>query len=94
MGYFGVALQIALYELQRCKSFEESLVNTVKLGGDTDTNGCIGAVLTGAYLGVDAIPKDWIDCVLNAPIGRDFFFMEPLKNKNVDELVQKLASLS
>jgi hypothetical protein len=39
LGYFGVALQIALYELQHCKSFKDSLIDIVKLGGDTDTTG-------------------------------------------------------
>jgi hypothetical protein len=92
MGYFGVALQVSLYELRNCNSFEESLVNILKVGGDSDTNGCIGAVLLGAHLGIDAIPKDWIESVLNVPVDRDHFFMEPLKNKNVDEFVRQLAN--
>lgn len=69
-------------------------MNVIEVGGDADTNGCIAAVLLGAHFGVDDIPKDWIDCVLNAPIDRDHFFMEPLKNKTVEEFVKKLASLS
>lgn len=92
MGYFGVALQIALYELQHCESFEKSTTRVLEIGGDTDTNSCIAGVLLGAHLGVDAIPKDWIDTVLNAPVDRDYFFMEPLKNKTIDDFVYKLAN--
>lgn len=35
-------------------------------GGDTDTNGCIGGALLGAYYGADAIPKNWKDTVVKA----------------------------
>jgi ADP-ribosylglycohydrolase len=70
------------------------LVRIVGIGGDTDTNGCIGAVLLGARFDEEAIPKDWIETVLNAPVDRDYPFMEPIKNKTVDEFIVKLANLS
>lgn len=94
LGYFGVALQSALYELRTSKSFEESLVRIISIGGDTDTNGCIGAALLGARFGVDAIPKDWMQTVLDAPVDRDYSFMAPIKNKTVDSFVRQLARLS
>lgn len=93
-GYFVIALQAALHELQISDSFEESLVRIISIGGDTDTNACIAAVLLGTKLGVDSIPQDWIRDVLNAPIDRDFPFMKPLKEKTVEEFVTRLTNLS
>lgn len=47
MGYVGIALQTAYYELLNGSSFEQSLVDIMKRGGDTDTIGCIaGRFLT------------------------------------------------
>jgi ADP-ribosylglycohydrolase len=63
MGYFGIALTNALYELRHGTSFSQSLVNIVKKGGDTDTNGCIAGALLGAYYGADEIPGAWKDAV-------------------------------
>jgi len=65
MGYLGVALQFAFYELLHAKSFEEGLVRVISRGGDTDTNGCIAGPLLGARFGADAIPEDWRETVLN-----------------------------
>ena len=63
MGYFGVALHNALHQLRTTRSFHESLVATVELGGDTDTNGCIAGALLGAYYGASALPTEWIASV-------------------------------
>jgi ADP-ribosyl-[dinitrogen reductase] hydrolase len=66
MGYFGIALQNAFYELMNGTSYEDSLVRIIRRGGDTDTNGCIAGSLLGAYYGGDQIPPDWISTVINA----------------------------
>lgn len=66
MGYLGVALQNAFYELLNTDSFEQALVNIISRGGDTDTNGCIAGALLGAVHGYDKIPSDWTDTVLEA----------------------------
>jgi ADP-ribosylglycohydrolase len=63
MGWVRHALQAAFHELQRGDSFEEALVRVIGLGGDTDTNGCITGALLGAALGVEAIPKRWVERV-------------------------------
>ncbi len=47
MGYLGVALQGAFHELLHANSFTEGLLNTIKRGGDTDTNGCIVGSMLG-----------------------------------------------
>lgn len=66
MGYLGIALQNTFYELLHGTSFEQSLVNIISRGGDTDTNGCIAGALLGAIYGYSQIPEDWSQTVLKA----------------------------
>jgi hypothetical protein len=46
-------------------SFEEAITEVVNLGGDADTAGAILGAMAGAYYGVDAIPKRWLDDLQN-----------------------------
>ncbi len=41
------------------KSFEESLLYTISLGGDTDTIGAMTGAISGAYNGVEVVPELW-----------------------------------
>uniref|UniRef100_A0A914C079 ADP-ribosylhydrolase ARH3 n=1 Tax=Acrobeloides nanus TaxID=290746 RepID=A0A914C079_9BILA len=100
MGYLGVALQGAFYELLHTNSFSTGLESVIIRGGDTDTNGCIAAALLGAYFGVDEIPQEWIETVRNAEpyLGcrnkeRTKISMEFLCIKDVDILVPQLANM-
>ena len=63
-GWVLNALQNAFYQLAHAKSLEEGLVDTVGMGGDSDTNGCIAGALLGAAYGRRAIPKQWERSVL------------------------------
>ena len=65
MGWVLIALQNALYQLLHASSLEEGVVETVRAGGDTDTNGCIAAALLGAAYGIRAIPAAWRLAVLS-----------------------------
>ena len=38
-----------------------ALRKAINTNGDSDTIGCIAGALTGAYNGIDSLPKDWID---------------------------------
>ncbi len=50
----------AIYSfLRNPKSFEESLLYAISLGGDTDTIGAMTGAISGAYHGVEAIPERW-----------------------------------
>ena len=50
----------AIYSfLTHAASFEEAVVYAISLGGDTDTIGAMCGAISGAYLGVDAIPERW-----------------------------------
>lgn len=88
-GYFGIAFQMAFYELFNSKDFESALVNIIKMGGDTDTNAAISGALLGAYYGLDSINKNWVSSVKNQNISRvkDYPDMSPAV---IDSLVDKL----
>jgi len=58
---FQLAVRKGLMVSFRTMTFEEAMVSTVSLGGDTDTNACIVGYLCGAMTGLGAteIPGDW-----------------------------------
>ena len=39
-------------------------MDTVMRGGDTDTNAAIAGALLGAVHGRDAVPAQWVECLL------------------------------
>ena len=45
--------------LSRPDSFAGAISGAISLGGDTDTIGAMTGAISGAYLGVDAIPGQW-----------------------------------
>ncbi|AKH19903.1 ADP-ribosylglycohydrolase family protein [Sedimenticola thiotaurini] len=64
-GWVLTAFRNALWQLLNAPSFEAGVVDTVMRGGDTDTNAAICGALLGAVYGLDAIPAQWVDQVLN-----------------------------
>jgi len=63
----------ALYSfLSHAHSFEDALIYSVNLGGDTDTIGAMTGALAGAYHGALAIPERWLECLENGQMGRDW----------------------
>lgn len=65
MGWVRIALQNAFWQLLHAPSLEEGVVDTVRRGGDTDTNAAIAGALLGAAYGRDAVPARWRDRVLS-----------------------------
>jgi ADP-ribosylglycohydrolase/fructose-1,6-bisphosphatase/inositol monophosphatase family enzyme len=57
-GLVTVALQNAFFQLRHAGT-EEALVDTVRRGGDTDTNAAIAGALLGAVHGVESVPARW-----------------------------------
>lgn len=54
------SMPFALFSFLRYpSSFEECLFCAVSHGGDRDTLGAMACAISGAYLGVQAIPKSW-----------------------------------
>jgi len=41
------------------KSYKDSVIYAISLGGDTDTIASMAGAISGAYLGIEAIPEDW-----------------------------------
>ncbi|MCX6578645.1 MAG: ADP-ribosylglycohydrolase family protein [Candidatus Aminicenantes bacterium] len=64
-GWVLVAFHNALWQLLHAANFKEAVVDTVMRGGDTDTNAAICGALLGAVNGREAIPAQWVDCLLN-----------------------------
>ena len=52
-------------------SFEECLLCAVLHGGDADTLGAMACAISGAYLGVGAIPEDWLEKLENRSMLED-----------------------
>ena len=65
MGWVLIALQNAFWQLLHARGFEEAIVGTVQLGGDTDTNGAIAGALLGAVYARDAVPLQWRNRILS-----------------------------
>ncbi|HET9252062.1 MAG TPA: ADP-ribosylglycohydrolase family protein [Candidatus Eisenbacteria bacterium] len=59
IGFTLKTMQAGLWCLENAASFEESLVEVVRAGGDTDTNGAVAGAVLGALLGAGAIPERW-----------------------------------
>lgn len=68
-GWVLIAFQNAFFQLRHGTSLEEGLVQTIALGGDTDTNAAIAGALLGASYGADSLPSAWC---------RDIFACRPL----------------
>ncbi len=65
MGSAVVSLHNAVWQMLHAENFEEAIVDTVRRGGDTDTNAAIAGALLGCVYGIDAIPGQWQDAVVN-----------------------------
>jgi poly(ADP-ribose) glycohydrolase ARH3 len=60
------SMPFALYAfLRHPKMFEECLFCAVLNGGDRDTLGAMACAISGAYLGIEAIPLQWRDKLEN-----------------------------
>jgi poly(ADP-ribose) glycohydrolase ARH3 len=60
------SMPFAVYSfLQYPKSFEDCLLCSILNGGDRDTLGAMACAISGAYLGIEAIPQSWRDKLEN-----------------------------
>ncbi len=63
IGDVKIAFQLAVRKSYFNFTFEEAIISTVNLGGDTDTNCCIVGGLVGSKLGSNIINKQWKNTV-------------------------------
>lgn len=60
------SLPFSIYAfLRHPNSFQECLFTAILNGGDEDTLGAMAGAMSGAYLGIDAIPLDWQERIEN-----------------------------
>jgi ADP-ribosylglycohydrolase len=72
-GAAGDSVPAALWSfLSACEDPEKAIIRAVNLGGDTDTIGALTGSLAGAYHGIDAFPRRWLDVLENSGKGRDY----------------------
>lgn len=62
-GWVLIALRNALWQMLHAPTLEAGVVDTVRLGGDTDTNAAICGALLGAVYGHGAIPAQWMQAL-------------------------------
>lgn len=65
IGFIKIAFTHAFRHLLLGSDYETAITQTLAGGGDTDTNACIVGGLIGAASGVESIPKNMRDRVLN-----------------------------
>jgi len=53
-------------------SYMDTISHAIALGDDTDTVAAIAGALSGAYLGINAIPTHLLEKLENGPKGRDY----------------------
>jgi ADP-ribosyl-[dinitrogen reductase] hydrolase len=59
-GYAPLSLEAAIYAFYSTSTFEDGLLQVVNNGMDSDTVGAIYGQMAGAYYGMEAIPKNWV----------------------------------
>lgn len=60
-GYSVESLEAALWCFLHTDSFEAAVLRAANLGDDADTTAAICGQIAGAYYGIEAIPRDWLD---------------------------------
>ncbi|MBW1929882.1 MAG: ADP-ribosylglycohydrolase family protein, partial [Deltaproteobacteria bacterium] len=62
-GWVGEeAVALALYCFLRYPdSYEKCVLRAANTNGDSDSIACIAGAISGAYLGVNAIPANWVE---------------------------------
>ncbi|MBC7106026.1 MAG: ADP-ribosylglycohydrolase family protein [Firmicutes bacterium] len=51
--------------LRQPESFEDAVVGAASLGGDADTIASMTGAISGAWLGMEAIPGEWVEKLEN-----------------------------
>lgn len=59
-GYVVSSLRAALWCFLHTESYREAILRAVNLGDDADTTAAVCGAISGAYYGVEGIPRDWL----------------------------------
>ena len=93
IGWVKIAFLYSLKYLRENKSYSDAMREMLKQGGDTDTNCCIVGGILGALHGIEGIPKEYIEKMLQKE-GRKHLrpdFLIP--GKVIEEIIQKITQL-
>lgn len=65
-GYVKYSLEVALWGFYNTDSVEDCIFRIIELGHDSDTNGAVGAGLSGLYYGLRGVSADkyWTDKII------------------------------
>jgi ADP-ribosyl-[dinitrogen reductase] hydrolase len=61
IGYTLRAMTAGLWAFLNAGDLETTLLEVIRAGGDTDTNGAVAGAVLGAKFGASAIPERWIE---------------------------------
>lgn len=93
IGFVKIAFVNAFIHLRRGSDYLTAITETLKMGGDTDTNACITGGLIGAAVGVDDIPVHMRKAVLECDVSEG---KQPrpswLTTKQIPALVARLLA--
>jgi hypothetical protein len=69
----GQTLAVALAMFVAAKGdFQQTIIGAVNYGRDNDSYATVAGALAGAFHGLEAIPKDWLETVISANPAHDF----------------------
>ncbi len=60
-GFVLDSLGFAIRALESIPTYEQTVIEAVQLGSDTDTTACIAGGIVAVRDGLSSIPKDWLD---------------------------------
>ncbi len=69
-GYVVQSLEAALWAFSRSTDFRGACLRAANLGYDADTTAAICGQLAGAYYGVEDIPAEWRECLVQESLIR------------------------
>ena len=60
-GFVRDSIEAALWVTLKSNNFQEAIIGSVNLGGDTDTIGAITGSIAGILYGMDTFPPQWLN---------------------------------
>ena len=92
IGFVKIAFVNAFQHLVQESSYEKTVRETLRQGGDTDTNACIAGALVGAATGASSIPTPMKAAVLGCDTRQGRPRPEYLHGRRVPELTKALLT--
>lgn len=86
-GWVGEeAVALALYcFLRYADNYKKTVIRAANTNGDSDSIACIAGSISGAYLGINAIPKSWIQRIEKSAYLNDLAKRLTLKRDGIDK---------